>query len=67
MFETADREFDKSAFRMKVTEAINGILGCLLGNETKNCKNCENVDPCRFVVEAIFAYRCRETAKSSAS
>jgi hypothetical protein len=67
MLETVSREFDKSGFRMKVTEAINRILGCLLDNETKNCKNCKNIDPCRFVVEAIFAYRCREAAKSPTS
>jgi hypothetical protein len=64
MLETIGREFDKSGFRAKTTEAVNRMLGCLLGETAKNCKNCDDVDPCRFVAEAIFAYRCREMIKS---
>jgi hypothetical protein len=67
MLETVGGEINNSGFRVKTTEAINRMLGCLLGEAAKNCKNCDNVDPCRFVAEAIFAYRCRETAKSPAN
>ena len=67
MLETVRREIDNSGFRVKAKEAINSMLGCLFGDAPKNCKHCENVDPCRFVVEAIFAYRCRESARSPAT
>jgi hypothetical protein len=67
MLEAVGREIDKSEFRTKATEAINRMLVCLFGDAPKNCKNCDNVDPCRFLVEAIFAYRCRGTAKSPAN
>jgi len=67
MIKTAGWEVDQSGFRAKTIEAINRMLGCLLGDGAKNCKNCDKVDPCRFVAEAIFAYRCRETVKSLAN
>lgn len=67
MFITANREIDKSGFRARTTEAVNRMVGCLLGDATKNCKSCDDIDSCRFIAEAIFAYRCREMTGSLAN
>ncbi len=40
----------------KTKEAINSMLDCLLNKESgcKNCKQCERVDACCFLTEAVF-------------
>jgi len=57
MLENINRKMDDSMFEVRAREAINAMVACLLNNEGKICKNCNDVDVCTFLAEAIFAYR----------
>ena len=57
MLEDVNRKMDDSMFKVRASESINAMLACLLNQEGKICKNCNDVDVCTFLTEAIFAYR----------
>ena len=57
MLEDLNKTMDDSMFKARASESINAMLACLLNQESKICKNCNDVDLCTFVTEAIFAYR----------
>ena len=57
MLENVNRKMDDSMFKVRASESINAMLACLLNREGKICKNCNDVDVCTFLTEAIFAYR----------
>jgi len=57
MREHVNRKMDDSKFKVRASESINAMLACLLNQEGKICKNCNDVDVCTFLTEAIFAYR----------
>jgi hypothetical protein len=57
MIESVKRKTDESMFKMKVTEAINRMLDCMLTKDAKTCKNCSDVNICSFLTESVFAYR----------
>jgi hypothetical protein len=57
MLEDVNRKIDDSLFKVRASESINAMLACLLNQEGKICKNCNDVDVCTYLTEAIFAYR----------
>jgi hypothetical protein len=53
--------------RTKTREEICNILDCLLNQEEincKKCKDCEKVDACCFLSEAIFVCHYKEFIKT---
>ncbi|RJQ44496.1 MAG: hypothetical protein C4538_10090 [Nitrospiraceae bacterium] len=64
MIENIRTESDTEVFKSKVNTAINGMLECLLSSGIKKCRNCSQVDSCRFLAEAVFAYRYRDHVAS---
>ena len=50
----------------KTKEEINRMLDCLLSKESgcKACKNCDGVDVCCFLMEAVVVYQHREMIPS---
>ena len=70
MKQHADRETAGPIAGTKITEGINAMLECLLSkHETncKKCKNCEEVDSCCFLMEAVFVYQYHEKRKDNSS
>ena len=57
MLENVRIGIDESTFKIKADESINRMLGCLLNESAKTCKNCRDVTVCSFLTEAVFAYR----------
>jgi hypothetical protein len=51
--------------KTKVREEISTMLDCLLNRDLKckDCKNCEKVDACCFISEAVFVYNYKEMKK----
>ena len=51
----------------KTKEKINTMLDCLLSKdfECKNCKNCESVDACCFLMEAVVVTQHLEKINSN--
>lgn len=64
MIEKIRTDDDNKIFKAKVNTAINGMLECLLSSGIKKCKDCCHVDSCRFLAEAVFAYRYRDHLES---
>jgi hypothetical protein len=63
MLEDVNRKMDDSIFKVRASESINAMLACLLNQEGKICKNCNDVDVCTFLTEAMFAYRNKYGSK----
>ena len=57
MLEDVNRKIDDSLFKVRARESMNAMLACLLNQEGKICKDCDDVDVCTFLTEAVFAYR----------
>ena len=57
MLENVKIRMDESMFKIQVNESINRMLGCLLNENAKICKSCNDVNVCSFLTEAVFAYR----------
>ena len=57
MLEDVNRKIDDSLFKVRARESMNAMLACLLNPEGKICKDCDDVDVCTFLTEAVFAYR----------
>jgi hypothetical protein len=60
MNENGDNGLDEPIYKSEVTEGINEMLECLLGQGKigcKKCKECEKVDACCFLTDAVFVYR----------
>jgi hypothetical protein len=51
---------------IKTKEEINKMLDCLLTRDSdcKKCKNCESVDACCFLMEAVVVHKHIEKSKS---
>ena len=64
--ENLERKHDELMCKGKVNEAISMMLDCMLSQNERKCKNCNDVSVCCFITEAVFAFRSREIAKSSA-
>ena len=54
---------------IKTKEEINTMLDCLLSKDSgcKNCKNCERVDACCFLMEAVVVSKHIRKNMSSSS
>ena len=50
----------------KTKEEINTMLDCLLSKDSgcKNCKDCERVDVCCFLMEAVIVSQHIDKSKS---
>jgi hypothetical protein len=53
----------------KVKEEISEMLDCLLERDfnCKDCKNCEKIDACCFLSEAVFVYNFKEKRKTGSA
>ena len=63
MVENADNGLDESISNSEITEGINTLLECLLNKDQiscKKCKECEMVDACCFLMDAVFVYKYQE-------
>ncbi|HBH60696.1 MAG TPA: hypothetical protein DDX85_02915 [Nitrospiraceae bacterium] len=56
---------DESIFKGNVNEAINRMLACMLHQEEKCCKKCNDVSVCSFLTEAVVAYKIKKTITPS--
>ncbi len=67
MIENHKSEKDKSIANIQAKEEINTMLDCLLNKDLgcKNCKRCESVDVCCFLMEAVFVYKQIKKSKSN--
>lgn len=52
----------KSYQGSKVSESIEKMLTCLLGETEKNCKNCCDNDACTFLTQAVFTIGYRQAS-----
>jgi hypothetical protein len=52
--------------KTKIKDDIITMLDCLLNMDLdcKNCKNCEKVDACCFLSEAVFVSNAKEMRKT---
>ena len=57
MLKDVNRKMDDSMLKVRASESINAMVECLMNQEAKICKNCNDVDICIFLTEAMFAYR----------
>ena len=57
MLEGVNRKMDNSMLKIMASKSINAMIACLLNQEDKICKKCNDVDVCNFLTEAIFVYR----------
>ena len=60
MKENDDNGLDESISNSEITEGINTLLECLLSKDEpsfKKCKECEKVDACCFLMDAVFVYK----------
>lgn len=60
-----ERQSKESSFKGKINIAVNRMLDCMLNNSDKSCKKCDDISVCGFLMDAVFAYRNKEVAKSS--
>lgn len=64
MTENVNRRRDKLIHKAEAREVINRMLDCLLSQEgmnRNNCKECENVDACCFLMDAVFVFHYKDT------
>jgi hypothetical protein len=55
--------------KIELTKAINAMLACLLNKNELNCKkciDCNNVDACCFLMEAVCVYKYSGKNKTNA-
>jgi hypothetical protein len=53
----------------KTKKEINTMLECLLSKDSncRSCKNCENVDACCFLMEAVVVSKHIKKSKSNST
>jgi hypothetical protein len=57
MSEETNKELDELKFRTTVNSEMNNMLDCLFSRDDKKCNQCNKVSTCRFLMEAVIAYR----------
>ncbi len=67
MIENLNNGKDSSIPNIQTKIEINSMLNCLLNKELgcKNCKTCESVDVCCFLMEAVVVYKQMKKSKSN--
>jgi hypothetical protein len=55
--------------RTKVKEELSTMLECILNKDTVNCncKQCEKIDACCFLAEAVFVCNYKERKKTASA
>jgi hypothetical protein len=57
MSEETKKELDELKFRINVNREMNNMLDCLFSRDDKRCNQCEKVNTCSFLMDAVFVYR----------
>jgi hypothetical protein len=60
MIVNGDNRLGEPTYKPEVIKGINEMLECLLGQgkiDCKKCKECEKIDACCFLTDAVFVYK----------
>jgi hypothetical protein len=62
MLKNVNTEKDKSMLKIRAKKEINTMLDCLLSKDSdcNKCKDCERVDACCFLMEAMIISQHKE-------